>query len=56
MTRAMAEPSPKCVYVIHGSDTFLRDQYRAEIAATVLGDADPQLCMSRYEADAELAG
>lgn len=51
----MAEQPPKCIYVIHGSDTFLRDQYRAQIADDVLGDADPQLCVSRYEATAELA-
>jgi len=51
----MADSTPKCIYVIYGSDVYLRDQYRSEITAAVLGDGDPQLCMSRYEADAELA-
>ncbi len=51
----MAESSPKCVYVVFGSDAFLRDGYRRQVIEQVLGDADPQLCISRFEADAELA-
>jgi len=51
----MADRNPKPVYVIFGADAFLRDQYRREITAEVLGDADVQTCLCSYEASAELA-
>ncbi|MFW6146516.1 MAG: DNA polymerase III subunit delta [Planctomycetota bacterium] len=51
----MAESSPKPVYVVFGSDAFLRDTYRRQVVEAVLGDADPQLCVSRFDAEAELA-
>ncbi len=51
----MAEATAKPIYVIYGGDEFLRDQYRAQITDEVLGEADRQLCVSRYEAGAELA-
>ena len=51
----MADSSPKCVYVVFGSDAFLRDAYRRQVAEAVLGDADPQLCVSRFDGEAELA-
>lgn len=51
----MAESNVKCVYVLHGSDAYLRDTHRREVLAEVLGDADPQLCVSTFDADADLA-
>ncbi len=51
----MADRKPKPIYVIFGVDAFLRDQYRAEITAEVLGDADPQTCLCAYEGSADLA-
>lgn len=43
------------VYVLHGSDGYLLDHHRAEIRARVVGEADPQLCVARFDATAELA-
>jgi len=51
----MTDRKPKPIYVIFGADTFLRDQYRAEITAEVLGDADPQTCLCSYDGSADLA-
>jgi DNA polymerase III subunit delta len=51
----MADVPNKPVYVLHGSDAFLQDQHRAEITAAVLGQADPQTCLSRHDGDANLA-
>lgn len=45
----------KPVYVLHGSDAFLRDAARREILAQVVGDADPQLCVTTFDAAAPLA-
>jgi len=49
----MDEPKP--VYVLHGTDAFLRDAARREIVAALVGDADPRLCVSSFDAGAELA-
>lgn len=46
---------PKPVYVIYGPDEFLRDQHRLAVTQAALGEADPQLCVSRYDDGAELA-
>ena len=43
------------VYVLYGPDAFLRDTHRHEIVEQVVGDADRQLCVTSFEADAELA-
>jgi len=51
----MSSVEIKPVYVLHGSDAFLRDEHRAAIVARVAGDADPQLCVSSFDASAELA-
>ena len=52
----MTDEAPiKCVYVLYGSDTFLRDAHRKQIADRVVGDADPQICVSNFDASAELA-
>ena len=49
----MANPKP--IYVLYGTDAYLRDAHRQEILTATLGDADPQTCVAVYEADAELA-
>ena len=51
----MSERDVKPVYVLHGSDTFLRDTHRAEIIGQAVGDADSQLCVCSFDATAELA-
>lgn len=51
----MGIPGTKPVYVLHGTDIFLRDQYRKEVAASVLGEADPQTCINRYDSQTELS-
>jgi len=45
----------KPIYVLHGEDAFLLDSRRREIAEQVAGGADPQLCLTVFEADAALA-
>jgi DNA polymerase III subunit delta len=48
---------PKPIYVIFGSDDFLRDEYRGLFIAEGLGGAqgDAELSITRYDDDAELA-
>jgi len=43
------------VYVLFGNDAFLLDAHRKEIADRVIGGGDPQLCISSFDASAELA-
>ena len=45
----------KPVYVLFGDDAFLRDAARKEIVASLIGDADPQVCVASLDATAELA-
>ena len=47
----------KPIYVLCGSDGFLRDHYRAEIISRVVGQADPQTCLANFDGsnDLELA-
>ena len=45
----------KPVYVLYGNDAFLLDAHRKEIVDRVVGDADPQVCVSSFDASAELA-
>jgi DNA polymerase-3 subunit delta len=45
----------KPVYVLAGSDTFLRDEHRHQIVAAVIGDGDAQTAVSSFDASAELA-
>ncbi len=52
---AMADEAIQPVYVLHGADAFLRDAHRREIVAHAVGNADPQLCVSTFDAEAELA-
>jgi len=51
----MASAKFKPLYVLHGTDEFLRDLHRREIIASFIGDADPQLCVSDFDATAELS-
>ncbi len=51
----MADAEPKPVYVLHGDDAYLRDAHRREIVERVVGDADPQICVTAFDGDAELA-
>lgn len=45
----------KPVYVLHGGDAYLTDEHRHEIIARVIGDADPQMCISSFDSGSELA-
>ncbi len=51
----MTAQSVKPVYVLHGGDAYLADEHRREITAAVIGDADPQMCISSFDSDSELA-
>jgi len=45
----------KSVYVLYGNDQFLLDAHRKEIVSRTIGDADPQLSLSQFDATADLA-
>ncbi|MFW6062370.1 MAG: DNA polymerase III subunit delta, partial [Planctomycetota bacterium] len=45
----------KPIYVLHGNDQFLLDTWRKEIVSRLVGDADPQVCVTSFDASAELA-
>jgi DNA polymerase-3 subunit delta len=51
----MSQPDVKPVYVLHGSDGFLLDAHRRELVALIIGDADPQVAVSSFDADASVA-
>lgn len=51
----MAGNHAKPIYVICGSDRYLRDKCRAETMIEALGGSDPQTCVTCYDASAELA-
>lgn len=51
----MSSPDIKPVYVLHGEDEFLRDAHRREVMNITVGDADPQTCLTSFDAGAELA-
>jgi len=51
----MTAEQVKPVYVLFGSDSFLLDAARAEIIARAIGDSDPQVAVTPFESDAELA-
>lgn len=51
----MADPVIYPVYVLFGPDEFLRDEHRREVVASIIGDADPQTCVTVFDSDAELA-
>src|SRR5690242_12629406 len=51
----MNQSDVKPVYVLFGEDTFLHDAARAEIIKAIIGDSDPQVAVSVFDAEAELA-
>jgi len=51
----MASAEVKPVYVLVGSDAFLRDEYRRSVVRRVIGRADPQTAVTIFDATAELA-
>jgi DNA polymerase III subunit delta len=51
----MSDPQVKPVYVLQGNDSFLRDAAREEIVSQIIGQSDPQVAISQFDADAELA-
>lgn len=51
----MAGAEIKPVYVLCGSDAFLRDAYRQSIVARIIGQADPQTAVTHFDPTAELA-
>jgi len=51
----MSGDAPKPIYVLHGDDAYLLDARRREIVDRVVGEADPQLCVSAFDGSAELA-
>jgi DNA polymerase-3 subunit delta len=51
----MAEKTIHTLYVLSGKDAHLRDEARRRLIARIIGDADPQVCVCVFEADAELA-
>lgn len=51
----VATEATKPVYVLYGEDAFLRDHHRAQIVERAIGSSDRQLCVSVFDADAELA-
>ena len=52
----MSEPQVKSLYVLHGRDAFRRDEHRRSIVAGIIGEAEPELAVARFDASAELAG
>ena len=51
----MAHSAIKPIYVLCGKDAHLRDEARRRIVADAIGQADPQLCLSSFDADASPA-
>ncbi len=51
----MAQGDIKPVYVIHGTDSFLQDEYRRNIISQIIGDADPQTSVTNFDPTAELS-
>ena len=47
--------SIKPVYVLHGDDEHLKDFHRRRIVARALGDCDPQLGVSAFDPDTDMA-
>jgi len=50
----MAPASFKPIYVVCGPDAFLRDRARRRVIAGIIGDADPQTCVSSFDGMVEL--
>ena len=50
----MVSADIKPIYVLYGSDEFLRDEYRRTIVERILDGADPQTAVSLFDATVEL--
>lgn len=50
----MTNVTVKPIYVLHGKDAHLRDEARRRVIAQAIGDADPQLCLTSFNAAAAL--
>ncbi|MCY2931461.1 MAG: DNA polymerase III subunit delta [Planctomycetota bacterium] len=51
----MPEDTLYPVYVLYGPDEFLRDEHRHRIVASLIGQADPQTCVSSFDPTADLS-
>lgn len=51
----MTATKTKPVYAIVGDDAFLKSQARQRIISQIIGDADPQMCVSQFDPEIELA-
>jgi DNA polymerase III subunit delta len=51
----MPKEQVKPIYVLHGDDEYLRDVSRKNIVDAAVGQGDPQLCISQFDSEAELA-
>ena len=51
----MSPEEVKPVYVLQGSDALLRDAAREQIVSRIIGQSDPQVAVSQFDAEAELA-
>lgn len=51
----MAGATPKPIYVLAGSDATLRREKQDQLVADLIGQADPQTCLSTHDATALLA-
>ncbi|MFW5841644.1 MAG: DNA polymerase III subunit delta [Planctomycetota bacterium] len=51
----MPSSQPKPIYVLIGDDPYLQDQHRSRIISELIGQADPQTCVSTHSGDAALA-
>jgi len=49
----MTEIENKPVYVLYGSEAFLVDGYRKQIVDQLIGEGDPQMCVSQFDETAE---
>ncbi len=49
------DANPQPIYVLIGDDPYLRDQARSRIVEELVGQSDPQTCVSSHDADAALA-
>lgn len=51
MVNSTTNPAPGPLVVLAGKDAYLRQEYRQQVIATALGDADPQLAVAILDAD-----
>lgn len=51
----VSEPEIKPVYVLYGSDAFLLRKQMRQTVAAIIGDGDPQIAVSNFDSDTDLA-